>query len=499
MAAIHRVSRALNDSLAGSFAVACVGLFSTQLFTPSASAQHIYIDPRAEVRLTGTDNADLTETDKNYDAVFNSAIGMNARIDGNRLRMAVDYSLDHFLFLSDGTSDFRQNMFGTLDAEVWEDHLSVNGRASLRQQFLDQRGSLSGSAANRTANRRLVQEYTGTGIFRSGLRDYADLRVTYRIGLQRSPADNLEDETLPVNFSDSTSQELTASIDSDERFRNFQWRLFADSSRVKRSLDVNDFRKERVGGEATFKYNQHFHVFGNVNYSGNDFQNEVLAEDGFGWEAGFRWIPGGKLDMTASYGREGARNVWYGSLQYFFSARLDFVGSYTDRITANTIVSNDNLNSLSFNDEFGIVNQESLPIDETDPNFSFSDVDFRQQSAVGTFTLRHKRTTSYLSGNYEWRTFDDDSGTGQAWGISSGIDHEINEKTSLNARLSFRQSLFEDGVRVDDFIVGSLSWTKTVSRYLRIAVSYDHSQRLSNQDGENLEENAVTLYLRGTF
>ena len=484
------------------FARYCAGLFCgllSPLLSHAALAQHVYIDPRAEVRLTGTDNATLAETDREYEAVLNSAVGMNARIDGNRLRLALDYSLDHFYFITNGAEEFRQNAFGTLDAEVWEDHLTINGRASLRQQFLDQRGSLSGSAANRTANRRLVQEYTGTGIFRTGIRDYADFRATYRIGLQRSPADNLDDETLPINFSDSTSHELTASVDSGDRFRNFQWRIFGDSSRVIRSLDVNDFRKERAGAEITLKANRFIQFFGNVNVTSNDFQNEVLAEDGFGWEGGLRWTPGGKLDASVSYGKEGARDVWYGSLQYFFSARFDFTGSYTDRITANTIVSNDTLNSLSFNSELGITNTESLPIDETDPNFSFSDVDFRQRAAVGTFTLRHKRTTSYLSGNYEWRTFDNDAGTGEAWGITVGTDHEINEKTSLNARLSFRQSLFEDGVRVDDFIVGNLSWTKTVSRYFRVAMSYDYSQRRSNLEGENLRENAVTLYLRGTF
>ena len=478
------------------------GLFCTSIacaFSLSVHAQHIYVDPRAEVRVTGTDNATLSETDREYEAVLNSAVGMNARIDGNRLRLALDYSLDHFYFITSGTDEFRQNAFGTLDAEVWEDHLTINGRASLRQQFLDQRGSLSGSAANRTANRRLVQEYTGTGIFRTGIRDYADFRATYRIGLQRSPADNLDDETLPINFSDSTSHELTAAIDSGDRFRNFQWRIFGDSSRVIRSLDVNDFRKERAGAEVRLKPNRFIQIFGNINVTSNDFQNAVLAQDGFGWEGGLRWTPGGKLDASVSYGKEGARDVWYGSLQYFFSARFDFTGSYTDRITANTIVSNDTLNSLSFNSELGITNTENLPIDETDPNFSFSDVDFRQRAAVGTFTLRHKRTTSYLSGNYEWRTFDNDSGTGQAWGITVGTDHEINEKTSLNARLSFRQSLFEDGVRVDDFIVGNVSWTKTVSRYFRIAMSYDYSQRRSNLEGENLRENAVTLYLRGTF
>jgi uncharacterized protein (PEP-CTERM system associated) len=474
-------------------------LFGAFFSSSTVLAQHIYVDPRIEERFTVTDNVNLAETDRVLDEVLNSAIGINARIEGNKLRASVDYSLDHFLFLSDGTDDYRQSMFGTLDAEVIEDHFNVIGRASLRQQFLDQRGSLSGSAANRTDNRRLVQSYTGTGIFKGGVRDFADWRMTYRYGLQRSPADDLTDDSLPINFSDSSSHELSARLGSGSRFNNFDWELTASSKRVTRSLEVNDFRSESAGANFTFKFNRHFHVIGGMTYTSNDFQNAVLGEDGLGWEAGFRWIPGKKLDLTVTTGKEGARSVWYASLQHFFSARLNFQGSYTDTITTNSLVLNDNLNSLQFSGDLGIVNNEQLPIDETDPNFSFSDVDFRRQSLVGTFTLQQKRTKHYISGSYERRTFDDNSGTARSWGTSYGVDRKVTEKTILSARLSYRQSLFEDGVRIDDFIVGNVSWAKTISEYFRISISYDHSQRQSNANGEDLMENALTFYLRGTF
>lgn len=494
------VGKSLGTMTGKNIGILGVGALSGAFFSSSAVlAQHIYVDPRAEERFTVSDNANLTEADRVMDEVLNSAIGINARIEGNRLRASLDYSLDHFLFLSDGTDDYRQNMFGTLDAEVWEDHFSVIGRASLRQQFLDQRGSLSGSSANRTANRRLVQGYTGTGIFKGGLRDFADWRMTYRFGLQRSPADDLTDETLPINFSDSTSHELSARLGSGDRFRNLTWELSASSSRVKRSLQATDFLNEKAGANLTFKYNRHIQLLGGISYSKNDFQNAVLDEDGFGWDAGFRWTPGRKLDLTVTTGKEGARSVWYASLQHFFSVRLSFTGSYTDTITANALVTNDTLNSLQFSGDQGIVNNEQLPIDETDPNFSFSDVDFRRQNAVGTLTLQGRRTKQYISGNYERRTFDDDSGIGRSWGISYGMDRDITEKSTLSARLSFRQSLFEGNVRTDNFIVGNVSWAKTVSKYFRVAVSFDHSQRQSSENGEDLMENALTFYIRGTF
>lgn len=465
----------------------------------ASGADHLWIDPRAEGRITLTDNALLTLTDRTQDVVLNPSAGLNVRWEGRRFTAGVDYALDYYYFLSDDTWDLRQNMFGTIDAEVIEDHLNISSRASVRQQYLDQRGAISNNSANRTDNRRTIQNYTSTAILKGGLWDFADWRFTYRFGLTESPADNLDDETLTVNFSDDESHEFVASIGSGDRFNNFEWALFAESSRIYRSLDVNNYRNEQAGAEAKFKFNRFFQLIGDVSYSSNDFQSEDLSEEGLGWNAGFRWTPGRKLDLTATYGRVGQRETWYANLQYFFNVRLDFSGSYQDILSANSIVTNDSLQDFSFDENLGISNTSGLPIDETDPIFTLSDVDFRRRTARGTLTLRQKRMTYSLSGNMEWRTFDDDSGTARSWGTSIRFDRDITQRENLSGRLAYRESRFEGETRLDSYIEANLDYTVTLSRYLRAAIGFAHSERQSNEPGADLEENAITFYLRGTF
>ncbi|MBV1901963.1 MAG: TIGR03016 family PEP-CTERM system-associated outer membrane protein [Kordiimonadaceae bacterium] len=465
----------------------------------AATAQHIWLDPRAESRLTLTDNALLTLKDRQQDTVLSASAGINIRAEGRKTRAAIDYSVDYLYFISDSSDDIRQQMFGTIDSEVWENHLTLGARASLQQQFLDQRGSLSNSFANRTSNRRLLQTYTGTALLKGGWRDIADWRVNYRFGLSKTPADDLTDETLTSNFSDTTSHEVNASVGSGERFNYMSWRLFANTRRVNRNLDVNNFRYDRAGGELTYKFNRFFSINGSASYSTNDFQSAELSEDGFGWEGGFRWTPGRKLDLAVRAGKEGNRSTWYASLQHFFSARLDFNGSYQDTITANTLITNDNVQNFRFNETAGLVDGSGQPVDESDPHFSYSDIDFRRRVAQGTLTWRHKRTQVFINGSYEWRTFDNGSGTAKSWGGSTGFEHNINRNTLLTGGLSYRRSRFEGSTRLDNYIQADLNWSKTISRYFKAVIGYAHSERQSNQPGADLEENTLTFYLRGTF
>ncbi|WP_417461827.1 TIGR03016 family PEP-CTERM system-associated outer membrane protein [Kordiimonas sp.] len=466
----------------------------------AVSAQHVWIDPRGEGKVTVSDNVNLTEANRTVGTVLNASLGLNTRIEGRKLKGALDYAYDYYYFLDDGGSDVRHSMFGVLDAEIWRNHLSVNARASLRQVFLSQSDAISHSEANRSDNRRLVQNYTGSALLKGGLRDFADWRVNYRYGLTLSPADNLDDETLPTNFSDTQSHEIRASVGSGDRFNNLEWELFGNSSRVLRNLDVNDYHVEAVGAELTYKFNRYFSIVGQVNQSRNGFQSELLSQDGLGWEAGFRWTPGPKLDLSGRYGRVGARETWYGRLQYLFSVRFDFMGTYTDTLSSDSVVLNDRLQTYQFDDEQGITDGAGLPVDERDPRFTLTDFDFRRQNATGVFTWRKRRTEVYVSSNMEWRTYDNTGGEdASSWGVSSGFKHKINKLTTLTGLFSYRRSRFEEQLRVDNYYVGNLQWNKRLSRHVKVAVSLDHTQRQSTEVGGDMMENAVTVHLRGIF
>lgn len=493
MAKVQRKTTAVSGRAIIATGVLALGLQST------AHAQHIWFDPRAVGKIAFSDNSLLTESDRKSDVVLNGALGLNTRIEGRQVRGALDYSYDYLRFMSDQSEEHRHSMFGTVDAEVWEDHFSVNGRASLRQVFLDRSGSLSKSLANKTSNRRLVQNYTGAGIFKGTLRNIADWRLSYRYGLTLSPADDLEDETITTRFSDTQTHEVRASLNSGNRFNRIDWTLTASTQETRRSLDVQEFKNNRMGADVRLKVNRKLSLLGSVGYTSNGFQSTELAADGMSWDAGLRYTPGPKLDLSVRTGREGNRNTWAVRLQHFFSLRVTMTTNYTDTLTSNAIVLNDNLQSYQFNDEQGIVDSGGLPIDETDPTFSLTDVDFRRQSASTVIRWRHKRSEIFINGNMEWRTFDNDRGTASSWGVSTGFKHKIDRNTKLNGTISYRRSRFEDNIRVDGFYVGSLEWSKTLSRYFRVSANLTHSTRQSNEIGADLEENNLTLYIRGTF
>ncbi|MCJ9430368.1 TIGR03016 family PEP-CTERM system-associated outer membrane protein [Kordiimonas marina] len=469
------------------------------LSSHAAWAQHIWVEPRAEAKLALTDNATLVDTGRISDAVLDISPGINMRIEGRKTKGAIDYSYDYLYFMSDKSTDQRHHLFGLIDAEVWEDHLTVNGRASVQEMFIDRGAGLSNTIANRSANRRTVQNYTTDAILKGGFRDFADWRLSYRFGLMLSPADNLNDPTLTAHFSDSETHEFVGSIGSGDRFNNLEWTISANRSTVIRSLAVANYLNESVKGEFWYKFNRHFAIVGSLGYTKNNFQTSALAANGRAWEVGARWTPGQKLDLTVRRGKEGKRSTWYVRLQHFFSARINVTATYTDTLSAMSLVMNDSLQGYKFDQSGGIVDPSGITVDNSTPNFSLSDVDFRRRFANVVLTWQKRRSQIYFSANNEWRTYDNATGTAKTWGISGGLKHNIDENSKLSGTLSYRRSRFENSVRVDNYIVGGLDWSRTLSRYFKLSVSVNHSERLSNTAGGNLRENTLTMYLRGTY
>ena len=62
----------------------------------AASAQHIWVDPRGEAKLTYSDNIDLTNSDRTGGFVLNTSAGFNSRVEGRKLKGAIDYALDYY-------------------------------------------------------------------------------------------------------------------------------------------------------------------------------------------------------------------------------------------------------------------------------------------------------------------------------------------------------------------------------------------------------------------
>ena len=456
-------------------------------------------EPRGEVTLTLTDNANLTESNRVGDAVLGITPGFNFRRRGPRLEASVDYSYNYLTFLESGETDGRHNLFGLVDLDVWRNRLAVEFRGSLQQTFLNRQAGLSGSIANISENRRLVQTYS-TGLnFNTDIRDWVDVNTRYQFAIQLSPADNLDDPTITSNFSDTVSHDLTHSLSTGERFNRFFARGSVSVRRAIRSLDVNNFRDDRALAEAGYRFSEAFRVRGGVGWAVNDLQLAVNQEDGFTWDVGFDWTPSRRTSLSASYGREGSRQTTTIDFETEPTRRTRFIARYTDQIQAVAFELADGVENLSFDEDFGIVTSQGLPASTANPVFTLNDVDFRQKAASATLQWNHRRDAYFINGTYEERTFDDGSGTSITWGVSQSLRHSINPREEVTLSSSFRRNEFEGGERVDDNWRASVEYRKTFSRFFIGAMTYSYSYRNSSVQGGDLLENALTFYLRATF
>lgn len=457
------------------------------------------LQPRVETRFTLTDNVLLTETDTITDTALILSPGLNYQARGAHLDAAVDYWVDYLVFLNDGTTESRPNGVAVIDYIGLDDRLRLSGRGSLQQSFIDRQQSLSGNIGNRSENRQLIQTYTASAEFTSRIRNVADYTLRYRFGVSLSGADDLDDDSFTTRFSDTTSHEGDITVDTGERFGWLRLRADGRVRRVERSLDVPSFRNDRWSGEIWFRLARSFWLIGSAGYTDNNLQNSDLAEEGFFWESGFRWVPSRRTTFEARYGQVGNRPLWDVSLNHQLTRRVDIRATYVDRISANTIVGNLGLEGFSRDDNLGIVDPSGQPITQVDQPFTLSDIDFRRQAGNVTLNWRDKRNQVFLNSSYERRTFDDDSGVSVSWSGGTGYSHRITRNSDFRAEASYRSNDFEGGDRRDQTILASLSYRKTFSRNVFGDITYNYSQRFSNAEGGDLRENAVTLFLRARF
>lgn len=463
------------------------------------NTEFIELSPRVQTSATFTDNVLLTPEGGQSDIVLIAEPGINASVNGRRLKLAADYSAQFLYFTGQDDTDLRHSAFGLIDLEVVEDRFFVDGRASLEQTFLDRAQSLSGSPANISNNRQLVQNYATGARMVGRLSDIADWSIRYSLGWQLSDADQLDNPDILLNFSDSRNQSLNASLDSGERFGRFGWRAFVSGQRVERNLTDIGFRNDIAAFEVSYNLTRSFEVLGSIGVSANNLQTATLGQDGLRWDAGFRWMPNPRTEAEVRFGQEGTRTIGSAIIGLQLQRRMRLTVTYNDEVAANSLLQNVNLNRFRFDDQFGIVNDSGIPVDLANPSFTLNDVDFRRRAVRANLTWQNRRNAAFVSGEYETRIFDNDSGESVTWGGSAGFDRNLSRRADFTLRGNFRRNLFEGSPRADNVITSQAAYRYQFSRFFTGQLAYNFSLRRSNFDAGNLRENSITVELRGVF
>ncbi len=265
------------------------------LATP-ALAGDLTITPSIEVREAFSDNVDLgPEGDEESAFISELVPGVKIRSESARVIAALNAFpiLRHQTAGEDEGLSLAGGFAGLGTVEAVEDLFFVDAQASISQQVLDSR------AADSTANERTVQIYRVSPYLQNRFGGFAEAEARYR--LSQVFADD-EATASGGQTSDTTTHALNLSLESGSDFSRLFWAMSSLVSEESRTED-DDVSRREVDLEMRYAIDRAITLIAAGGYQFFDDGNPADEVSDPTWRVGFRWRPGPRTDLEATYGQ----------------------------------------------------------------------------------------------------------------------------------------------------------------------------------------------------
>lgn len=241
-----------------------------------------------------------------------------------------------------------------------------------------------------------------------------------------------------------------------------------------------------------------------VGQEDNVFLSNTPEIDGSYWDAGVRWAPNSRVEVSAGYGER------------FFGETPRFAVNYRHKRSSLRASYNRDLQfprniraadgGLDPGDP--LVPDVDLP---GDPVTGAGDPTFVGQTPVlnERFTLNYqfnaRRTTLSLTASDSQQTRAQDGRQGNFSSVSAALTRQLSSGLSAFGRVSYRESESSDFEDTIDLARGFETWRGTLGLNQRLsdktslAFAYTHVDQKSGNDFNSFVENRVTLTLRYRF
>lgn len=265
------------------------------LLANPASALEWQFSPSVGATATYTDNVNQSHSNPQDALILSVTPGFTLQSQGSRrVQAAVNYGLTGVArFSDDNSTDLNHNLGANGKAELIEDFLFIDGRASISQQLISLLGSPADATTN-SANRATVGSYSISPYIQKRFGTFAQAMVRYTLSgaLFQDDAAN-----------DITSNSLNASLTSGTRFNDLSWGLNY-SLRDATVEGGQDAQFEHYGANLGYRLTRHIRAFGTLGYDQNDYASASGASvSGRSWTAGLGWSPNRRTNVDASFGR----------------------------------------------------------------------------------------------------------------------------------------------------------------------------------------------------
>ncbi len=458
-----------------------------------ALAGDLSITPSLELREAFSDNVDLDPDGAEQSALVSELVpGVTIRSESARVTAALDAFpiIRHQTAGEDEGLSLAGDLAGLGTVEAVEDLFFVDAQASVSQQVLDSRAAAS------TANERTVQIYRISPYLQHRFGGFAEAEARYR--LSQVFADD-EATASGGQTSDATTHALNLSLESGSDFSRLIWAVTSLVSEESRTED-DDVSRREVDLEMRYAFDRSITLIAAGGYQFFDDGTSENEVDGPTWRVGFRWRPGPRTDLEATYGQRDDDLNANVRFSYKIGPRTTLTARYSEILEKSQERLVRNLSGIGLEGETDeIIDEETgLPFN---PNPSPFDIDNRT-TRIETFELgvNGVRGRNTFGVNASFQTEKTES-TGEEEDViraRARFSRRLNPHLTANLFAGYERTEFDDGEEDDEYtLTGALSYQ--IYSNLRAGLAYSLRLQNSNVDTSEFTENRVTANLRITF
>jgi len=450
------------------------------------------LTPSVRVSETFSDNVDQ-DPDGLEDEAFLTDVtpGATLRYSGARVNGSLDAfaTLRHQNAGDDKGIDAIPSVAGFGEAEAIPETLFLNASASLSSELLNTRGN------DTESNKTTVQNYSVGPTLRHRFGNFADGEVSYSFDQQLNSGGG-------NNLSDSRAHSGSVVLSSGTDFAKILWSLNASASQSERQNDDNVSRRA-ANVDLEYVVFRSFSLLGSGGYEKFDDGDPGNDVNGATWQAGFRWRPGPRTEISLEYGENDGDESFTGDLRYQITPRTTLRASYSEQLTVGQERLVQDLSFIGTDPNTGalIDTRTGLPFDPNASTTTLSNDTERTKVFRLALLGSRGRNTFSVSGSVE-KT--DQRGVGttgdeNAYTFDLGWTRRISPRANIDFSGSFERNEFELNGREDtEFSVGG-GYSYNLYTNITAFAQYTFSKQFSDVEANEFTENLVTVGLNMSF
>ena len=478
------------------------GLSAAAIGGAAALAQQAVLEPTLTVTETYSDNVDRDPRSQREDAFLTDVRpGATLRWTGNRVTAALDAATTfrHQTAGEDKGVSVLPDVAGLGSAELWQDHLFFDASAVATTELLNTQQE------DTEANRSIVQTYTASPRLLGSFGNFADATLNYTFTQTLESGGNTEQGggTGGNDEGDSQTHAVGASLSAGPEFTRARWSLSGSASEEMPDEGEDTSRREASLG-LEYIVDRSFSLLGGAGYQSFDDGDEENDIDGPTWDAGFRWRPGSRTDITVTYGRTDDRNSLNADARYQITPRTSAFVTYQEVLETGQERRAGDLDFIGTDPNTGalIDTRTGLPFDaQTNITTVDDDTQRTKTLSVGVSGTRGRNTFA-LTGQAEFTRDVGSIGPNDeedAYSVIATWGRQLSPRANLSTRLSYDRNEFQLQDRTDNEYGAGVTYRYNIYQNINAFGDYDFGVQTSNDKDEEFLENRVLLGLTVSF